>query len=306
MTAPTPPADTDELLPDLPLPEPAGTLHLVGPLSDDGSTIPALVDPPSSDAAVAIPSWLASCLLHLSFLLLLALWTLPLERRQPAVLSATAAEREDLEFEELVELDVAPLETSDVSLEEIPVESTPEAVELEMESLAESAAPALSDDALEMVDFAASIGEIEALSPGVGMSASGLEGRGPAMRSRMVLKGGGNSASEKAVAEALLWLARHQLPDGSWNFDRRGGECQGQCRHPGDLIRSPAGATGLALLPFLGAGNTHRTGDYQDVVERGAYALMSMLQSTREGATVPDDNQYKMYCHGIVALAVCE
>lgn len=306
MTAPIPPTDAD----DSPLAAPLGSDALPPPVAstagESQASPPEIVEPPRSDLVLTAPSWLASLLLHLGVLLLLALWTLPLTHRQPAILSATTAEEENLQFEELVELDVSALETEDLSLEEVAVEATPEAVELELESLTDSASPALADDAFEVVDFAASIGDLEALTSGAGMSAMGLEGRAPVMRSRMVLKGGGNSASEKAVAEALRWLARHQLADGSWNFDHRGGECEGRCGNPGDLVRSPAGATGLALLPFLGAGNTHTSGDYQEVVERGAYALMSMLQSTPEGATVPDDDQYKMYCHGIAAMALCE
>ena len=34
-----------------------------------------------------------------------------------------------------------------------------------------------------------------------------------------LLKAGGNSESQAAVARGLAWLARQQQKDGSWNFD---------------------------------------------------------------------------------------
>ena len=68
--------------------------------------------------------------------------------------------------------------------------------------------------------------------------------------------GGGNSASEAAVAAGLAWLARKQLKDGSWEFD--GGS------------KDKIAATGMALLPFLAAGETHKYGKkYKKTVENG-------------------------------------
>jgi hypothetical protein len=64
--------------------------------------------------------------------------------------------------------------------------------------------------------------------------------------------------TERAVREGLLWLARHQQPDGSWSAATLSAECTPG--HPcapasADYSRMyDPGLTGLALLAFLGRG----------------------------------------------------
>jgi hypothetical protein len=72
----------------------------------------------------------------------------------------------------------------------------------------------------------------------------------------------------------------------------------------GNLADGIKGATGMALLPFLGAGNTHRDGRHERVVNRGIAALVSMIQLTPEGGSLYDGGQ--MYSQGIAAMALCE
>lgn len=88
-------------------------------------------------------------------------------------------------------------------------------------------------------------------------------------RKQIALAAGGNEASEAAVAAALNWLSKHQSADGSWSFDHTGGECHAQCGNPGTLERARFAATGLALLAFLGRGETHQQGDYQQTIKNG-------------------------------------
>lgn len=65
--------------------------------------------------------------------------------------------------------------------------------------------------------------------------------------------------TEKAVVDGLVWLARHQAPDGSWAYGQltkicsRSGPCTTDAKHVTDNYNS--GLTGLALLAFLGAGH---------------------------------------------------
>src|SRR5207244_3214201 len=47
-----------------------------------------------------------------------------------------------------------------------------------------------------------------------------LLGRGGATKSRLIREGGGNPASEQAVALGLVWLAKQQKADGSWIYDQ--------------------------------------------------------------------------------------
>jgi hypothetical protein len=61
------------------------------------------------------------------------------------------------------------------------------------------------------------------------------------------------------------------------------------------------GATGMALLAFLEAGNTHRTGPYRDVVQK-AIRYLKGTQSP-DGCFGPREGHY-MYNHAIAALAM--
>ena len=51
------------------------------------------------------------------------------------------------------------------------------------------------------------------------MVAGGFGGRSGSTRQKMLREGGGNRASEAAVARGLLWLALHQAPDGHWSLN---------------------------------------------------------------------------------------
>ena len=89
--------------------------------------------------------------------------------------------------------------------------------------------------------------------PGSGGSGWGFGGRGSGSRKAMLASGGGTKQSERAVAGALNWLARHQLSDGSWSLSGYRSRCKDHtCTGPGKTGDRPAAATALALLPFLG------------------------------------------------------
>jgi len=89
----------------------------------------------------------------------------------------------------------------------------------------------------------------------------------------------------------LSWLAKKQLNDGSWSFD-------------GALQEANTTATGLALLPFLGAGQTHKSGKYQKTVDAGIKYLVQHLKDTKEGGSLIDRGN--MYGQGISTIALCE
>ncbi|GIX03917.1 MAG: hypothetical protein KatS3mg113_0923 [Planctomycetaceae bacterium] len=137
-------------------------------------------------------------------------------------------------------------------------------------------------------------------------------GRSQAARAALVKKFGGNTASEAAVASGLKWLAAHQWPDGSWSFDHAGcPSCNGKCSQPGTMSDCRTGATGLALLAYLGAGHTHREGDYAPQVKRGLEALTKMAVLKPEGLdlrgiSVEQHVHGSYYAQGIATIALCE
>ena len=133
---------------------------------------------------------------------------------------------------------------------------------------------------------------------------SGFSGRTGDARADLLARRGGTQASEAAVARGLAWIAAHQLPNGSWRFDHRRGECNDRCRNPGLLNACTTGATALALLPMYGAGHTHQQGDYQQVVDRGLRYLVSRFKSAPFGASLVESGG--LYDHGIATILLCE
>jgi hypothetical protein len=130
----------------------------------------------------------------------------------------------------------------------------------------------------------------------------GLAGRRPENRGAWAAKLGGTERSESAVESALRWLAAHQREDGSWRFDHTTNQCQGKCTEKG-FAATATGATGLALLPFLGADHTHVSGEYRAPVAAGLAYLKRRQVRTPHGGDLQDGT---MYAHGIATIALCE
>jgi hypothetical protein len=126
-----------------------------------------------------------------------------------------------------------------------------------------------------------------------------------AVRAQMVREGGGTPQSEEAVKRALFWLAEHQRYDGSWTFQHdKSPKCHGACADPGFAPGSIA-ATAMALLPFLGTGQTHLEGQYKHNIEIGLrYLVRSMEMRGDLGSLFEQGGQ--MYGHGLAALVLCE
>jgi hypothetical protein len=109
--------------------------------------------------------------------------------------------------------------------------------------------------------------------------------------------------SEQAVYRGLKWLAAHQRDDGGWNFNHHITGCK-YCANPG-THGSMTAATGLALLPFLGAGHTHqKAGEFQETVRKGLEFLKSRVKQTPLGGDLQDGSN--LYSQGIATLALCE
>ncbi|WP_435010371.1 prenyltransferase/squalene oxidase repeat-containing protein [Tundrisphaera lichenicola] len=133
-----------------------------------------------------------------------------------------------------------------------------------------------------------------------------FSGRQMANRAQMVRREGGTTASEKAVQEGLNWLMRHQRDDGGWSLDISN-ECKISPGCPQDVhSESDTAATGLALLPFLGAGHMHnQESRYQDQVARGIDWLIS--HQGKDGMLYLGGTRHSMmYSHAIASMALCE
>lgn len=124
---------------------------------------------------------------------------------------------------------------------------------------------------------------------------------------------GATGETEKAVKDALAWLVANQSRDGRWDAERFGAGTERRELGPKGVpqdrgragVKADTGVTGLALLAFLGAGNTHLAGDHREPVRRG---LDFLLASQRpDGNLGGDATVYAfMYCHGMATFALSE
>ncbi|MGA2258775.1 MAG: prenyltransferase/squalene oxidase repeat-containing protein [Thermoguttaceae bacterium] len=135
---------------------------------------------------------------------------------------------------------------------------------------------------------------------GMGMN-SGGDGFGEIGRDNRI---GGTRPTERAVNAALVWLASHQLSDGSWSLQNYTQRCNDKtCTGPGN-VSADAGATAMGLLPFLAIGQTHKSqGRYKEHVLRGVQWLIRHQQAD---GNLAKGAQQMMYSHGLATIALCE
>jgi hypothetical protein len=118
------------------------------------------------------------------------------------------------------------------------------------------------------------------------------------------LKMEGGSGTEGATEAGLEWLEKHQSPEGHWDSDGFQKLCKkNRCGGPGAPLYDP-GNSGLALLAFLGYGETHKTPRYGHVVREGLKYLKGIQDA--EGCFGPRTSTHFTYNHAIGALAMAE
>jgi outer membrane biosynthesis protein TonB len=145
-----------------------------------------------------------------------------------------------------------------------------------------------------------------------------LSQRAGAARGETARARGGSPASEAAIERGLLWLARHQAANGAWSFEhphcidpfgRPSQQCL--CRTKGYIEGHTKASTSIALLPFLGAGNTHLDGPYKEVVYRGLEQLKTILDIELKELH-PDNPDFvstfsgDLYGYGLTTLVMAE
>ena len=286
------------------------------PISDAVDLVPGIqIDPPrqsshdelqrlteSSIAAKiirsgfsAIPAWLISFLLHLILILILALIVLQNTSLPPTITLSTFISPEiseggeirienpnDTLVDDLLlanDLDVGPDEIRDVI----------QKAELEAVELREDQAPLAPLPDLDEVKENITTRRDKLMS---------FAARDPRVRAEIVKKEGGTSLTEAAVSRGLRWLASVQNRDGSWSLDKYDRSHRSSNR--GDAL-----GTSLALLPFLGAGQTHEVGKYKQTVAKG---LAWMIKNQRENGDLRAGfhGEAGMYAHGQAAIVLCE
>jgi len=125
-----------------------------------------------------------------------------------------------------------------------------------------------------------------------------LDGREEGRRDALVEAFGGSTATEAAVARALVWLAKQQDKDGLWSLQRP---------YPdGGSQENRLAATAMALLAFQGAGNTPTEGRHKKVVDRAWKALLAKQFKDGSFDITPLPSHHSLYSHAQATYALCE
>ena len=222
------------------------------------------------------PSWLISLVVHVAIVLLLAL--IPLSERIRSSISVLAGMSELADDgEEMTSFD-APSEVSELEASE-----------------ALATMPDLTAIDLVIPDFKPSLTQSDIVIP---MSlSSGLRGRTGPMKDALLRAYGGTQGTEDAVEAGLKWLDRNQRSDGSWSL-------VGPYNDGGVSENKPA-ATAMALLAFMGAGNTHQAGLYKENVRKGIEIIKRMQDKEGFFASQAVGNQ-RTYAQAQCTIAICE
>jgi len=253
-----------------------------------------------SDLFGSTPAWLVSLVFHLILLTLLSLFTLEAwEEDGPYITLSTSVRREVLEGG-----DVLLVDPEQELVFDLPV---PKNLDLTDERQREAVVRADQDARELRLDpdvIEPNLPDLARVKNAIGtVGGPVLAARDPRIRVEVVKREGGTTLTEAAVARGLRWLAHHQHRDGRWSLDHfnrsSGCTCDGTGTH------SDAAGTSLALLPFLGAGQTHLVGSYQETVARG---LRWLLESQRADGDLRagSSGNTGMYAHGQAAIVLCE
>ncbi|HUE74810.1 MAG TPA: prenyltransferase/squalene oxidase repeat-containing protein [Pirellulaceae bacterium] len=247
------------------------------------------------------PAWLISMLVHMIAMTLLALLSVEQDQDNgPFILLSTMVAREPDQGGDTV--DIPPDEAAKFDL---PLPNKSDLRDPEKRQVLLAAAQDALD--LRLDEVPPHLPDVEQVKKLIGHPdgiRSTVAARDPRLRVEMVTKQGGTTLTEAAVARGLKWLANHQNEDGSWGLKDFEHAARCNCGGEGHVGGKSAG-TALAMLPFLGAGQTHLAGKYKGNVARGLRWMIENQKSDGDLRAGSNDNS-GMYAHGQAAIVLCE
>ncbi len=122
--------------------------------------------------------------------------------------------------------------------------------------------------------------------------------RDPRVRAEIVRSQGGTTITEAAVSRGLRWLCSVQNDDGGWSLRK-------YKDHAKQNNKSDIMGTSLALLPMLGAGQTHEYGTYKESVAEGLAWIIDVQKPNGDLRNGRNGNE-GMYAHGQATIVLCE
>ncbi len=109
---------------------------------------------------------------------------------------------------------------------------------------------------------------------------------------------------DEAVTAGLNWLKRHQQPEGNWQLHT------GYPNASEVVLKTDTGATALALLAFLGHGQTHVNADDESTRDAVARGLNWLIDTQKPNGDFHDwdelGRQTAYYAHSQALIAICE
>lgn len=233
------------------------------------------------DVTQVAPPWLISTIIHLILLLILALISTPV---------GDGLSKIALEIGESIDGETVALEEFPVAMDDPLAESTDQVeesqVDLDLPTLFEPVEP------LELTPLEFGAG------PAATESKPMFGGRSGAMKKALMAKYGATPETEDAVALGLAWLKRNQESKGSWSM-------KGPYGDP-SLAENRVAATAMALLAFLGDGNTHLSGEYSEEVEAGLKFLVQRQQGDGRFNEPGGRDDEIAYAQAQATIALCE
>jgi hypothetical protein len=235
-----------------------------------------------------MPAWLVSFIAHLVFLLILAVIPLTELARGPLTLFLGSSASSGIADFELSNLNTL-------------ANSQPVEAEIEVFEPTTNPAELLQLELPKMATLERAIGTSQPLEPLTDIPfgiLQGLTGRSGATKQALLSKFGGTAQTEEAVELGLKWLARQQNSNGSWSLKGPYAD--------GGADENATGATALALNAFLGAGYTHKTGEYRDNVNLGLAYLVRKQDKDGFFPNPREPSRQQMYAQAIASIAVTE
>ncbi|MFC1479792.1 hypothetical protein ACFL6F_04260, partial [Planctomycetota bacterium] len=255
------------------------------------------------------PWWVISVVFHAAFLLMAAMWVVSSSREQEAfsIFEMNVKTFKKPEYDPTLKRDIkrsnkevkdeVQVENPVITKEDLEIDELETPDNMEREHKARGRQEAMSTIELQGDGWVGVFG--------VGGGGSGTYGwRDGGGKKRALGRFGGGAASESAVLAALRWFKQHQRVDGGWSFHEYWKECKlnPNCEHRADLEKYPDGdngATGFALLCFLGAGHTHKAGKFRQQVSKG---LEYLKKHQKQDGSFCKFN----YVNGIATMALAE
>ena len=266
-----------------------GTRHGAARTADStlGDVPPSELSDPGEDRfRFAAPPWLVSLVIHLIFLLVLALITTPVGSGIGNLILTIGKSDGDPSVE-LSEFDFST-EDSLIKAESILPTEVESELDVEMPELFEAVEETTVSPTLVPLDMGLASSDVA--KPMFG-------GRTGAMKASLLSMFGGTADTQDSVKRGLEWLKRNQTRKGGWSMKGPYSD--------GNHSENETAATAMAMLAFLGDGHTHRSGDYVQEMEKAAKYLVAMQD--RSGFMARDARSHEqMYAQAQATIALCE